>query len=157
ALSEGMSLDGVSVTVGGLEAPIISAQPTAARFQGPFETALGVTAIVSGSRARVVQDPAQVRLGAYPLVPWGLAFLAGATDSAICCVSAIHQDFRSLVTLDNPAQPNEIVHFYTVGLGPVAPVVGTGQPGPSSPPARVTTQFECSWGSPDSGIPVPIA
>jgi uncharacterized protein (TIGR03437 family) len=90
-------------------------------------------------------------------VPWDLAFLDLSPDPAIYLgISAIHQDFSSLVTLDNPAQPNEIVNFYAVGMGPTNPSVPTGMPAPSNPPAIVVNPLQCSIGNPD-GSYAPVA
>jgi len=76
---------------------------------------------------------------------WDLSFLDLSPDPAVFQgISAIHQDFQSLVTLDKPAQPGEIVHFYAIGLGAVSPSVPTGHRAPANPPAAVVTPIQCS-------------
>lgn len=56
-----------------------------------------------------------------------------------------HQDFRGLVTVDDPAEPGETVHLFAVNLGPVDRPVSTGDAGPSGPPARVLAPVECAF------------
>ncbi len=48
-------------------------------------------------------------------------------------IKASHQDFRGLVTNDDPARPGEIVHIYLTGLGPVTPAQPDGVPAPLDP------------------------
>jgi uncharacterized protein (TIGR03437 family) len=52
---------------------------------------------------------------------------------------AIHSDFRSIVTDDNPALPGEIVHIYLTGGGEVTPPVATGAITPAIPLSNITT------------------
>lgn len=153
-----LSLAGTGVQVAGRDAPIVSAEPGAVRFQVPFETALGPATITIKNLSPFEQDAALYFSSNYPITAWDLSFLDLAPDpSTGVWLSAIHQDFRSLVTLDNPAQPDEIVHFYAAGMGPVSPAVPTGQPAPSDPPARVVNPPQCSVGSPYSdGVPVAV-
>ena len=139
-------LAGASVQVNGLAAPVISAEPAALRFQIPYEAGgAAVVTLASNSPFEQYAMPP-----AYPLTPWDLAFLDLSPDPAIYLgISAIHQDFSSLVTLDNPAQPNEIVSFYAVGLGATTPAGQTGMPAPSNPPAVVVSPLQCSIENPD--------
>lgn len=55
----------------------------------------------------------------------------------------VHQDWRGIVTADDPARPGEILHVYARNLGPVDQPVETGKPSPLNPPARITTPFAC--------------
>jgi uncharacterized protein (TIGR03437 family) len=54
-----------------------------------------------------------------------------------------HDDFRGLVTPQDPASPGETVHIFAMNLGPVDRPVATGEPGPANPPARATLAFAC--------------
>lgn len=54
-----------------------------------------------------------------------------------------HEGFRALVSPEDPARPNEIVHMYATGLGPVDPPVATGTPGPERPLSRLQTTLRC--------------
>lgn len=58
-------------------------------------------------------------------------------------LQAAHQDFRGVLTADDPALPGEIIHVFARNLGPVDTAIPTGQPSPSDPPARVTTPLAC--------------
>ncbi|MFN0168460.1 MAG: hypothetical protein ACKV22_18700 [Bryobacteraceae bacterium] len=75
---------------------------------------------------------------------------------------AIHEDFSSLVTANDPARPGEIVHLYATGLGPVEPPVPTGLPGLDAPLSRLALDWTWQWyrsGEPPSqreGIPADV-
>ncbi len=70
-------------------------------------------------------------------------------------LQAAHQDFRGILTADDPALPGEIIHVFARNLGPVDTPVPTGQPSPSDPPARITTPFACYLSQLDAaGTPV---
>jgi uncharacterized protein (TIGR03437 family) len=58
-------------------------------------------------------------------------------------LQAAHQDFHGVVTATDPAQPGETLHVFARNMGPVDQPVATGQPSPTSPPARVTTPMAC--------------
>ena len=151
-----LTLAGAGVKVAGRYAPILSTQPYAIRYQIPFETTPGLVAIEVLSDSPFQQNPAGSIPG-YPIVAWDLSFLELSPDPAISTgFYAIHQDFGSFVTLDHPAQPDEIVHFYVVGLGQVSPAVQTGQPAPFDPPAQAVYPPQCHLG--DGGtVPVRFA
>jgi uncharacterized protein (TIGR03437 family) len=54
-----------------------------------------------------------------------------------------HQDFRGLVTDEDPALPGETVHLFASNLGPVNRALKTGERSPFEPLARITTPFSC--------------
>jgi uncharacterized protein (TIGR03437 family) len=56
---------------------------------------------------------------------------------------AAHEDFRGLVTNQDPARPGEVVHLWAVGLGAVSPGVNAGEPAASTPLARLVGPFDC--------------
>ena len=58
--------------------------------------------------------------------------------------SPIHQDWSGYVNTLSPARPNEIIHIYATGLGPVQPMVATGTAAPSDPASKVVMPFECN-------------
>ncbi|MEP7364360.1 MAG: hypothetical protein ABI972_13990, partial [Acidobacteriota bacterium] len=80
-------------------------------------------------------------------------------------LQAAHDDFRGVVTQDDPARPGETIHVFASNMGPVDQPVATGQISPSSPPARVTTPFACYFHpaiarnevGPAVGLDVPFA
>src|SRR5207244_13463031 len=58
---------------------------------------------------------------------------------------ALHQDWRSLVSDQNPAVPGEVIHVYLTGMGPVSGAMQTGVPAPlSGPPQSVRNSYTCS-------------
>jgi len=46
----------------------------------------------------------------------------------------------------HPAKPGDTLSLYAIGLGPTSPFVGTGQPAPSEPLARLTTMPTVNFG-----------
>jgi uncharacterized protein (TIGR03437 family) len=58
---------------------------------------------------------------------------------------AAHEDFRSLVTGENPARRGEIVHLYLTGLGRVSPPIGTGEVTPAEPLRYVDNPLVCRY------------
>jgi uncharacterized protein (TIGR03437 family) len=54
-----------------------------------------------------------------------------------------HQDFRGLVSTEDPAAPGETIHVFARNLGPVDRLVATGDISPSDPPARIITPLAC--------------
>ena len=138
------SLDGVSVKIDKIDAPLVSIEPGVVRFQIPLETPIGPARIQISSQSPFLRSPDGSTYG-LTIRPWGLWFLnLGPNPADLSAGRAVHQEFQSLVTLDDPASPGEIVHFYVVGLGPTAPTVPTGEPAPFNPPAVVLTPIYCS-------------
>ena len=130
-------LEGVSVTVNGVRAPIIGLARTAAgeqiNLQVPFETEPGEAIVEidnNGRRTTVAGITVQrTQPGIFEVV---------VEDRRIGAV--LHQDF-SLVTPSQPARPGEVVQIFFTGGGPVSPTVRTNQPGPAREPlARVTSE-----------------
>jgi uncharacterized protein (TIGR03437 family) len=58
-------------------------------------------------------------------------------------LAALHQDFRSMVTGEDPARPGEIVHLYLTGLGPVDHPIAAGAVSPGI--TRATTPLACQF------------
>jgi uncharacterized protein (TIGR03437 family) len=123
---------GVHVTVSGASSPILATHPESADFQVPWELPDGI--------ANVEVDVDAAGSGAF--VPGTEVMLASAApsffsvyDAAVnaSIIAAAHQDFSSLLSTANPAQPGEIVHVYGMGLGPVNPAVPTGILAPIGP------------------------
>jgi uncharacterized protein (TIGR03437 family) len=80
-------------------------------------------------------------------------------------LQAAHQDFRGVVTPEDPARPGETIHVYARNMGPVDREVATGVRSPVDPPARVVLPFACylyemnAGGTPTriTGLAVPFA
>ncbi|MBI3282109.1 MAG: hypothetical protein HYZ57_19995, partial [Acidobacteria bacterium] len=58
-------------------------------------------------------------------------------------VIAAHEDFSSLVTMDNPARAGEVIHIYGIGFGPVVPQPPSGSAAPIEPLSFVTDSMAC--------------
>ncbi len=60
-------------------------------------------------------------------------------------MAAIHQDWSSLVSSDNPAHPGEIVHIYATGLGPTTCTVANDEPAPVNHLCTPTKAIDWTW------------
>jgi uncharacterized protein (TIGR03437 family) len=144
-------LEGVSVQVSGVQAPIQSVSPTMVVFQVPWEAPTGVW-----------EDAAvEVNAGGdSPFEGMGEGPPFSATNSVlpdfvvhepeqvvpfVRNVWAEHAGLRALINPDSPAMPGEVIHIRMTGLGPVTPAVASGRPGPSAPPARTVFAASCSF------------
>jgi len=137
-----ISLAGVSLKIGALNAPILSVAPSAIRFQVPFETPTGRTTIRLPNESPFEQpDPVDQNL--FVVQDWNLRFVDKRPDLYPFRQAAIHDDFQSPVTFDHPARPGEVVHLYAVGLGPVSPPVATGQRSSFGLAATLLKPVEC--------------
>ena len=115
-------LGGVSVTVNGVAAPILSVANTngseQVTFQAPFDPGSGATASIVVSRAGFSSAPVAVPIlnvqpGVYPVV--------------------VHNADYSLVTEQRPLQRNEYAFVYAAGLGRVSNPPATGAAASASP------------------------
>jgi uncharacterized protein (TIGR03437 family) len=126
----------VSVTVNGLNAPLLYLTPTQVNFQVPWETALGNATIfvsVNGLMSNSVSAPV---LTAAP----GL-FVIPPTRAVVQ-----NSDF-SLNGPDNPAKAGSTIIAYLTGSGPVSPAVASGARAPASPLSNVTSDKSAIIGS----------
>jgi len=130
-------LDGVQVLAGGVPQPLLSISPTEIWFQVPFEMATAAAISVGLENTSVFAGCAAVTV---PVVTRDPYFF----DSAM--LIAAHQDFGSLVALDSPALPGEVIHTYAVGLGAVTPAMTTGIPTPVGSLFPLAGPFECHTG-----------
>lgn len=129
-----LSLAGVSVTVGGVTAPLYYVDSTQIDFQVPFEVS-GNSAQVVVTANTVVSQPATVRLADYAVGIFGYYRTPAIYDPVI-----VHLD-NSLVTPAHPAAPGETITIYATGIGLLAnaPATGAGAPGPPQLAAAVDT------------------
>jgi uncharacterized protein (TIGR03437 family) len=141
------SLDGVSVTVGGLTAPVYSVSNVngveQVNFQVPFEVAgrspvdMVVTRDGRGSAARSVT-----------LEPTSVAVYTSNGSRAI----VVRNSNFSLVSEQAPLAPGEDVFVYVSGLGAVTSAPATGAGAPGSPAAQVRVPVPVSLG----GVPADV-
>jgi minor extracellular serine protease Vpr len=126
-------LSGVRLLVDDQPVPIISQTAEQIRFHVPWELNGRVTASLSATESPFEQRTTrtlQIEIAAPE-------FLYSAEGLPLIA----HQDFRGLVTRDDPARPGEIVHLYMTGLGPVTP---------ASPLSHVSGQLVAFW---QGGLP----
>jgi len=118
------AIDGVSLTVGGVPAPILSVSNVngteQVNFQVPFEVAGRANADVVVTRSGTASAPQSVPL---------LTEQPGVYNSAGRAI-AVHNATYTLVTDASPLAPGEFAFVYAAGLGAVtnAPATGAGAP-----------------------------
>lgn len=130
-----LTLYGVTVTIGGVPAPIIALADFGSYqqidLQVPWNQQSDDIEVSQGSVAAwITQDDSTTS-------PPGI-FTVDGVHGAIQ-----HADF-SLVTEANPAKPGEVVLVYATGLGPVATPIATDQLAPVSPLDMTTQQVTVS-------------
>ena len=150
------TLGGVSVSIGGMSAPILSVGATQIVVQVPWE--IPAVAFPGFSTSVVVNTASSSPFDA----ALGLTSKAGAWIGDGAFVSrpeadpnyggdyalAVHQDWSALVTPSNPARANEIVHLYGLDFGPVDSHPATGMPATASPLSRTVAPITCwAWGA----------
>lgn len=72
----------------------------------------------------------------------------------------VHEDFRGLVTGQDPAAPGEILHVYVTGLGAVRPPIANGAPAPADVLHHALAAVACSGtaiiGEAIQDLPIPL-
>ncbi|MDP2999679.1 MAG: hypothetical protein Q8N47_19485 [Bryobacterales bacterium] len=142
------SLGGVSVSVNGVDSPLVSVSPTEILLQVPFQTGLetNVEVKTESSSPFIPQlrfaTSTFTGLGAFLLNPRSPSGYGGSD------ALAVHEDWSALVTSVTPARPGEILHLYGTGFGRVDSQPPDGMPAPADPPARTITPITCwAWGA----------
>ncbi len=148
------SLGGVSVTVNGVDAPLISVSPAKILFQVPYETQPETYAQVNTGDSspfipqRNFASTTYASMGTFLQNPRSPSAYGG-WDAL-----AIHEDWSALVTFTNPARPSEIVHLYGTGFGRVDPQPADGEPASFAPTLTPVTCW--AWGA-DNATKLDIA
>lgn len=144
-LISGSAMDqpGLTVTIGGLNAPIIQAIPGQLTVQVPWEVPAGVSTTVSILSTAKSEFTAGLDKTGSPRqwIPYSLG-------------APMHEHRDRPVTREDPAQPNEIIHFFMAGLGPAGVPVQTGVPQPAEPSPVLARPLACYHGG---SIPGPTA
>jgi len=143
------------VLLNGVPVPMLSVASSGVLFQTPWEAQSGQQLEVQSANEPPFESVRTAEAGLAAFYP---VFVAGAPRyDGYTNTLAAHEDWSSLVTEQNPVRPGEIVYLYATGLGPVTPPVATGQPGPSSPPARMVQPFSCVTYTMDSrAVDMPV-
>ena len=142
------SLGGVSVTVNGVDAPLLSVSPVEILLQVPWNTA-SETNLEVKTEASSIFEP-RLRLDNTTLTAYGTFVKLAQSPSAYGGLDAlaVHQNWDALVTSDKPARPDEILHLYGTGFGRVEFQPPDGMPAPADPPSRTITPVTCwTWGA----------
>jgi uncharacterized protein (TIGR03437 family) len=111
------TLDGVSVEVGGIIAPLLYVSSTQINFQVPFEVPAGSPANVVVISHGAASSPFSVAIADYAV---GL-FTYDERDPVI-----VHATTSALVSPSDPAMPNETVLVYGTGIGKLSERPRTG-------------------------------
>ena len=133
------SLAGVSVTVGGGNAPLFSVSALNGYQQINFQVPQEAVFALDGSATITVTQNGNTGTGTgklqiYLITPWSPGDFFMLPNSSYGAFQ--HADF-ALITTTNPAKAGETVIGYLTGLPGTEPVVPTGQASPYSPLAVV--------------------
>ena len=129
------SLDGASVTIGGVTAPLVYVSPTQINFQVP-------SSLKSGVQAVVVQGPGGASSSYNVTVTSAApAIYQSGTNHAVV------QNSDSSVNSDSaPAAAGSTVTVYLTGIGAVDNSVSDGSPTPTSPLSNATAASSATIG-----------
>jgi uncharacterized protein (TIGR03437 family) len=132
-----LSLNGASVTVDGVSAPLFYAGPGQINLQIPWETKTGIRSVVVTNRNGLSAASSIQVVSRSPVIAVDLS-----TNHAI----ASNED-GGLNTAANPAQPGSVITLYLIGQGPVANQPATGAAAPSLPLASALSTSSVKVGS----------
>ena len=136
-----IALAGVSVTVGGIAAPVYSVSngngQEQVNFQVPFAVAGHSTAAVVVTRDNQASAPVDVPVA---VVQPGVY----TTDGTQAIV--VHNADYTLATAARPLEPAEFAYLYVSGLGLVSNAPPDGAGGPASPPAMASADVRVTLG-----------
>lgn len=117
------SLNGTTILINGIAAPILWTSPTQVNAQLPFETNIGIAGLV-------VQVANAATISSQTLtVSMTSPGVFTTTANGITIGAIEHGADRSLVNAMSPAKPGEVISIYLTGLGATNPTVATGQGG----------------------------
>ena len=142
-----VQLQGTSVTVNDIPAPLLAVANVAGseqiNFQVPFEVAApGNARIVVSSSGRNSWPIDVPVLPAKPAV-----FVSGGIGPAV-----MHGLTGEMVTVTKPAQPGEVVVIYCTGLGAVTPQVSTGSAASTTTLSQAILPFAVTVGGKDAVV-----
>ncbi len=132
------SIDGVSVSIGGIDAPLFYVSPSQINFQAPIELAVGPTTLF------VRRGAQQSMVRAIQVIPEMPGLFAAGPDPRGGALVVHASDF-SLVTHEHPARRGENLAAFCTGLGATEPAAVTGEPARS--PATLKSYVSAYLGS----------
>jgi uncharacterized protein (TIGR03437 family) len=115
------SMQGVSVSIGGVNAPLFYVSPGQINFQVPVELPLGSTSLV-------VQRATQISAIRNVNVVGAAAGLFVSNPAVRDSPAIVHASDFSYVTEQNPAHAGEYLAAFVTGLGATNPAATSGQP-----------------------------
>jgi uncharacterized protein (TIGR03437 family) len=124
------TMNGVSVQIGGIQAPLFYVSAGQVNAQIPFELDPSKQYQVVVNANGALTAPQTIQLT--PATPGLAAFPDGS-------VIAQHWADSSLITAASPATPGEYIVLYLVGMGPTDYAVASGGASPANPLARVAS------------------
>jgi uncharacterized protein (TIGR03437 family) len=135
----------MEVMLDGSRFPVTEASPGRAAFQVPWEfdgngNGTSTTPLLLLGAGNPFEHVLRLFVSRRPVISFERDVLAPVSPAPL---QMAHQDFRGVVTAEDPALPGETVHLFATNMGPVDRPVATGDPGPSPDPARVTLAFAC--------------
>jgi uncharacterized protein (TIGR03437 family) len=151
------ALGGVTVSIGGIPAPIFSVGPTQIVIQVPWELpaeqfTFPNTPVVIDTTTASPFAAAELTTLDTPVKGFGVFI----HDSADPYILAVHQDWSAVITATNPARPNEILHLYGFNFGPVSSHSADGMPAVASPLPSTITPIACSALGADNATKITI-
>jgi uncharacterized protein (TIGR03437 family) len=142
--------DAPSVLVNGVKAPLFVGSDTYARIQIPWETPVNERISFVVENGNPLESVNTENSQAIVPVVRMVSYEPGTPGYDV--PELYHQNFLSLVSASQPAAPNEILHLYMNGLGPVSPAVATGEKAPSQPLSRIVNPMNCAVNIPMTGL-----
>ena len=131
------TVGGVQLLADGQPLPLLSVAPADIVFQVPWDMQ-GTHTLTLAATQSPFEEALSRGLETRPSAP---VFWLTADGFPVIA----HQDFHGLVSVADPAHPDEILHFYLTGMGAVTPAVGTGQPAPLAPLSFMRDPVFVSW------------
>lgn len=132
------TVGGVQLLADGQPLPLLSVSPADIVFQIPWEMQ-GTHTLTLAATPSPFEEVLSRNLQVQPTQPSFWYTAAGFPAIA-------HQDFHGLVSASDPAHPDEILHLYLTGMGPVTPPVATGEAAPAAPLSTVVGPLYVFWG-----------
>lgn len=141
------TLGGVTVKIGGVDAPLLFVSPFQVNLQVPYEVQpsnTALTILLDG----IESGPLPVAIGA---ASPGIFTLSSDGNGAGIF---LHGSDFSVITRANPARTGEVVLIYATGLGAVLPGVASGAAAPGDPAAAAAASVSVQIGGVDAGTPL---
>jgi uncharacterized protein (TIGR03437 family) len=131
-----MSMQGVSVSIGGITAPLFYVSPAQINFQVPYEAPLSLAPVIvqRGAQSSVARSVNVI--GADPGI--------FSTSDGVSAV--VHASDFSMVTPQSPAKAGEYLAVFCTGFGATNPVAVTGQPAGTAAPIKTNVFAEIYTG-----------